>query len=156
MAVNLLNSDDIEITQTGDDIQLSTTTPISTILTDINTNTTNIQKINDSEVYSTSEVETNKTWVNGKKIYRKSFIVDLTSTSMNVPHDISNFETILLNESMSIYKKNNIFIPLNYFYSTSDYSRVIVNNTDIQIRNTLSGTISDWTAYITLEYTKTS
>lgn len=45
MAVNLINSADIEITQTGDNIELNTSTSISTIQSNISTNTTNIGNI---------------------------------------------------------------------------------------------------------------
>lgn len=45
MAVNLINSADIEITQTGDNIELNTSTSISTIQSNISTNATNIGNI---------------------------------------------------------------------------------------------------------------
>lgn len=34
-------------------------------------NTSDIQSIKDGEIYSTSEIKTNKIWIDGKPIYRK-------------------------------------------------------------------------------------
>lgn len=45
MAVNLIDSADIEITQTGDNIQLSTTVDIQTLESNVSTNTSNIANI---------------------------------------------------------------------------------------------------------------
>lgn len=131
------------------DITTLTTTNKSSVVNAIN-------ELKSGEEYSTTEVKTNKVWIDNKPIYRKAFEVVLNNQSMNVSHNINNFGIILIDESMSEYRNGNKFIPLNYFYSTTDYSRVIVADNQIQIRNKLTGTISDWTAYITLEYTKTT
>ena len=128
-------------------------------ITNLNTTdkTSIVNAINSmQDVYSTNEIKTDKVWIDGKPIYRKVFVVVLNNQTMNVKHNLSNIDVIFLNEGMSIYKQNNIYIPLNYFYTTSDYSRVACTNTEIQIRNKLTGTITTWTAYITLEYTKTT
>lgn len=75
MAVNLIDSTDIEITQTGNNIQLSTTVDMQTLESNVSTNTSNISTnatdIENLQTYSTSEVNTGKVWINGKPIYRK-------------------------------------------------------------------------------------
>lgn len=85
MAVNLINSNDIEVEQTGQDIQLKTSTPISTLEGGISDNANNIQNIINGEKYSTTEVKTNKIWFDGKPIYRKSFqFTTANNTSWNL------------------------------------------------------------------------
>lgn len=45
MAVNLIDSADIEVTQTGENIQLSTTVDMQTLKSNVSTNTSNIANI---------------------------------------------------------------------------------------------------------------
>lgn len=101
MAVNLIDSTDIEITQTGDNIQLSTTVDMQTLESNVSTNTSNIStnatNIENLQTYSTSEVNTGKVWINGKPIYRK--VVEFGSfpnnTSKTVATGIKNLARII-------------------------------------------------------------
>lgn len=124
-------------------------------------NTFDIQVIKDAEVYSTSEVKTNKIWINGKPIYRKVVAVSAPTYSSGtyalseIPHNIS--------------KVDNIWIAGGYWLESSEYRyeisagsitsgakiRPSVNKTQIQIYNSWSNA-NGWTGYMILEYTKTT
>lgn len=100
MAVNLINSNDITITQTGDNIQLET--PNIGNLTNLTTTDKSsivdaINEINGEipDIYSTSEVKTNKVWIDGKPIYRKTFqFTSANNTSWNLL-DSNNYEMVV-------------------------------------------------------------
>ena len=88
MAVNLINSNDITISQNNADIQLNLTKQIPTIDSTISTSSTNgienqaiTNYVNTMNEYSTSEIDTGKKWVDNKPIYRKCF---LKTTSTNI------------------------------------------------------------------------
>lgn len=106
MAVNLINSNDITVTQTGDNIQLETPTHINTIVSNIgdltNLNTTNksniVEAINEingeiPDIYSTNEVKTNKVWIDNKPIYRKIVTGTLPATNFSTFITIDNLDT---------------------------------------------------------------
>ena len=48
------------------------------------------ETINQPDIYSTAEIKTDKTWINGKPIYRKSFRGNFRQSSYF--HGISNVE----------------------------------------------------------------
>lgn len=100
MAVNLIDSTDIEVTQTGENIQLYTTVDMQTLESNVSTNTSNISTnatdIENLQTYSTSEVNTGKIWIDGKPIYRK--VLEFTNVSTGVTqknHGISNFDKLI-------------------------------------------------------------
>lgn len=96
MAVNLIDSADIEITQTGDNIQLSTTVDMQTLESNVSTNTSDIENLQNGNVYSINEVNTGKVWINGKPIYRK--VLEFTNVPTGVTqrnHGISNFDKLI-------------------------------------------------------------
>ena len=115
---------------------------------------------NSKDVYSTTEVKTNKVWINGKPIYRKVVLWKpgvISSygkqSDYNITHNISNMDSPI---SCTVIAGNYIFpfITSNnsgfsgtavcYFYKTHLVLRV---NNDSWI---------DTTWYFTLEYTKTT
>lgn len=57
----------------------------------VDTNTSDIQNIKDSEVYSTNEVKTNKVWIDGKPLYRK-IVEHIVGQSWKDVEGISNIE----------------------------------------------------------------
>ena len=72
----------------GDLTQLSTTvkTDLVSAINEVDTQTT--------DTYSTSEVKTNKVWIDGKPIYRKVFVYENgTSVSEEIP--IANLDTVI-------------------------------------------------------------
>lgn len=93
---------------TGDWIELSNavgdTLPIGTIVEyDGTTVPTNWEKVND---YSTEEVKTGETWIDGKPIYRKviSLTASTSTKSLSISSIISNVDSIWINCGKSFYK----------------------------------------------------
>lgn len=165
MAVNLINSNDIEISQNGDDIQLNTTVDIQTMQNGITTNTNDITSLKNSKIYSTEEVDTGQKWINGKTIYRKVITGTTTTTnaSFTVAHGITNYENIMI-DGKSFIKSvgaSTFIIPANCPPNTTDsYNRRPVRTTIVD--DNISIYIGDYNGYssydyaIILEYTKTS
>lgn len=121
--------------------------------------TKNIKEyIDESEVYSTSEVKTNKVWIDGKPIYRKviKYTSALSSGNNSIPHGISDLGELV---SVSGYTK----------YSTSYYAMGAFENANnfinISIVSSINITVSvgtSWSSSFTngctliIEYTKTT
>ena len=116
-------------------------------------------KIKSSQLFSESdEVETGETWVDGKKIYRRTFITTNIIPSNNALRIPISFEhsDIWIDQSNS-FIKNNIWtypIPLNR-YSTSDesYIGIWIDQSNI-ILFSGSGWNESWTKVVTVRYTK--
>lgn len=152
MAVNLIDSSDITVTQTGNNIQLETTVDMAQVESDTLQNTTDIQNIQDGNVYSTDEVKTNKTWIDGKPIYRKVFnITSGMSTSFQIEHGISNLDYVELKGN--IFSSSTSNSPI-YYYSSTDYFRLFRDGNYIKIRYGSGNTVSR--IVVILEYTKSS
>lgn len=107
--------------------------------------------------YSTSEIDTGYKWINGKTIYKKT--VDCgalpNTTTKNVAHNISNLDTIINIQGVSIAGNGRV-IPLPMVGGTAQYDVTM----DIYSGNIELTTFADRTAYtrtyVTLYYTKTS
>ena len=162
MAVNLIDSTDIEITQTGDNIQLSTTVDMQTLESNVSTNTSDIENLQNGNVYSTNEVNTGKVWINNKPIYRK--VIEITSPSLSATtdynHGIENVDILRPVEMFVIRNSDNTVRPINIAYSSST---VISQGTRTKISYRIPADIWNWvlqpsdlTLYIIVEYTKTT
>ena len=100
---------------------------------------------------STTEINTGKTWIDGKTIYSK-VLSFTTSSSLNTfiyePHNISNLDTVLPNYSMTIkfndnwYKAPNDIVP-----------EILVTSTDFGYYNS-SSNFAGKPAVAIIEYTK--
>lgn len=125
----------------------------------VDTNTSEIQSIKDAEVYSTSEVKTNKVWIDGKPIYKKVLVGGSVSggSGIIISTNTNNIDTMLtttgfgLNSGGSWWPLNRSHeTTFNYqsgFYYNKTYNRFEVN----------SGTNAGYTkVYIIMEYTKTT
>ena len=107
--VNKVTDDDMNeiksVVNTNDD-NVGT---LSSLKTNIKTSTVNaINELVDSQVYSTTEVKTNKVWVNNKPIYRKCASIDNYGTlqqDATISFPISNLDEI-------------IWFNLRYYYAT--------------------------------------
>lgn len=108
--------------------------------------------------FSVSEEDTRMTWINGKKIYRKTLTTSETidSSGLSVSHGISNPDEIWIDYSMSYMgTTSGIFIPLN----TNRYNgknigiTIITTKSDVQF-NSDSSFGTGWVKVITLLYTK--
>ena len=114
--------------------------------------------INDCETYSTSEVKTNKTWIDGKPIYRKvlSFPNGTGSTSevaYNLSdYGITNVSTIFMVHP-SYYSNAGTYYPFTFY----DGNRFTIALSTTQMKVILGySSISTSPFIVTLEYTKTT
>lgn len=121
----------------------------------VNNAITTIDGIISGEVYLTSEVKTNKVWIDGKPIYRKciangSSATNGTKFSLN---SISNIGTITNIMSKAV-RSTGAEIFGNYYDGTSNKFTLqyYANNNEI---NTWAGSES-YTVTIFVEYTKTT
>lgn len=107
--------------------------------------------------YSTSEVKTNATWIDGKPIYKKT--IDFGSlpnnSTKNVAHGISNLGDVIDIRGTAKSSWGTYQLPLVFSGSDVNYiTNVSVNATNISMSN--SADRSGFTAYATLWYTKTT
>lgn len=174
MAVNLINSNDIEVTQTGENIQLKTSTPITTIngnigqlssleTTDKSSLVNAINEVKNAEVYSTTEVKTNKIWIDGKPIYRKVIEDTLPTISssgvqnVNIPHNISNFESLVNISGYLIVLANSQIINFPVYTSAGNLLTIYeVNANNVILRTRNEGWSAVYDLKFIIEYTKTS
>lgn len=107
------------------------------------------------DYYSTSEVKTNKVWIDGKPIYRK--VVDCgalpNATTKNVAHNIANLDNLVSLKGYAI--SDYIRIPLPYVRpGGNDSVGLLLVSTNIRLE-TISN-MSSYSACVILEYTKTT
>lgn len=113
------------------------------------------------DIYSTDEVKTNKVWIDGKSIYRKTFTTtNLPSNATTTLGSISNLDTIIdINGIIPLEPDTSTkqYITLNHIRSSSLNWAIapMVTNNDVQIMRGSFGTVSG-TVYVTVEYTKTT
>lgn len=116
--------------------------------------------------YSTSEVNTGKKWIDGKPIYRKTiFISSLpNNTTTQYSHGISNVDRIWSNQGKTFICWSNgnsapfPYISMGESSSSVTYSAMIelraIGKTTFEIKTAWDR--STLSAYVTLEYTKTT
>lgn len=98
------------------------------------------------------------TWIDGKPLYQKT--VDCGSLPANstkdVPHNISNIDKIVCSYGTCV-NSNDKTLPLPYVNNGNlSYGvQLEVNKTNVHFETKISG-LSDYYAYITLRYTKTT
>ena len=105
--------------------------------------------------YSTSEVKTSATWIDGKPIYRKTINIDSlpNATSKNVAHGISSLGIMVDMRGVAFYT-NGISLPLP-FVSISQAS-ISLNSTSTDIVITTANDRTAASGCVTLWYTKTT
>lgn len=138
MAVSLISSQDIDINQSGNTIDLRLT---STGVANKNT-------------YSTAE-QVVGIWTNGKPIYRK--VIEGTTASSNSPTaigSISNLGIIVDIRGFILNPGQNQTIPINFVYNTEQNAGYREGN-NIIVRTTAS-VYQSKSCYIIVEYTKTT
>lgn len=107
--------------------------------------------------YSTNEVDTGATWIDGAHIYKKTINFGNlpNATAKYVSHGISNLNYVIKIEGTAA-APNSTWITLPVVYRSADAAynvEVSASSTDV-VCNT-SQDRSMFTAYITLYYTKT-
>lgn len=106
--------------------------------------------------YSTSEIDTGYTWVDGSTIYKKTIAFGSlpNASTKSVAHNISNLNVMLRIEGIAT-NGNNIFpLPFPPGTDLNGTIQMYSNQTDIQCY--CGGNRSTFSAYVTVYYTKTS
>ena len=107
--------------------------------------------VDNSNSYSTEEVKTGGTWIDGKPIYRK--VVDVgtlpNATSKAVLHNIQNIDSVVNLKLIAKDNSNNIICN----FGGKEMS-IYVDNLNIIIKN--DNNFTGYTGYSVLEYTKTT
>lgn len=108
------------------------------------------------EDYSTTEIDTGKTWIDGKPIYRKVITGTLSGTEkQSFPLGINNLGMIIsLNGIVS--NGNNFFTLPSYRGSGHDTGIQIWADTTYGVSIICENDRAGYTAYIQVEYTKTT
>lgn len=102
------------------------------------------EQVND---YSTTEIDTGKRWIDGKKIYRKVLQPSNIGTAFST--GVNNIDTFMFDVSHSyIYYDNNIVFA-------SDRAKFKYDKTNNTIQ-TEEAALATWSGVITIEYTKSS
>lgn len=154
MAVNLINSDDITITQNGDDIKLNTTVDMSAIQTQVNTNTTDITNIKDTQVYSTTEKVVG-TYRDGKPLYRKTYTGVCASSSAVTLDTIADIDKLA---TYTGWAESSYDWEWNVPCSASGYANNLrMKTTTNEIQLSFDANYSSAGNFeVTIEYTKTT
>ena len=105
--------------------------------------------------YSTSEVKTSATWIDGKPIYKKTidFGVLPNNNNKKVPHGISNLGRIIRIEQ-SIDNNGSGFLEISSGNPNNNIFNLYGTSTEIGV--TVTDNRSGCYAYFTLWYTKTT
>lgn len=118
-----------------------------------------IPVVDSMDDYSTEEVDTQRKWIDGKTIYKKTinFGALPNSTTKGVAHNISNLDSIINCEVMAYSSLYSSWMPLPQPSKSlaSDSIEFVINSVNILIATAIAYW-KDYTAYVTLYYTKTS
>lgn len=110
-----------------------------------------------AQSYSTSEVNTGATWIDGKPIYKKTFSFTLANAeSTTVNHGISNFGLLIKFEGAAVSSSTkNVPIPRTLTNLNYQVGLEGVTTTSFEVDVATSGPRGKQ-AYVTLWYTKTT
>ena len=146
--VNLNNNPDVP------DINKIKDSDINALKAGVNANETSITNNN---TYSTTEVKTAKTWINGKPIYRKVVNIGAITTInafVNFSSGITNFG--VLTKFDAYFKITQGYIPLNFYNSTDAAFDFIGYYDDAQNKVFIRVKTAVSECYAIIEYTKTT
>jgi hypothetical protein len=105
-------------------------------------------------VYSTEEIKTNKVWIDGKPIYRKTAISTTPEPNWkNIDYGFKNIDEVVRRD-IHTYNSAGTKIPMNWYFSTTEYALAGINENDIAIN--VTSQFANQKLVITLEYTKTT
>lgn len=131
------------------DITTLTTTNKSSVVSAVN-------ELKNGEIYSTSEIKTNKVWIDKKPIYRTTFTIAVGTSGGTASISGYPIETITQIIGTMKIQNQNQFRPIPVYGSNSNFNPLEINLGNQISVGSSGGTFSVGTAYITLEYTKTT
>jgi hypothetical protein len=147
--VNKVTSDDMNEIKSVVNTNYGEVGDITTLNTTDKTSIVNaINELKDAEIYSTSEVKTNKIWIDGKPIYRKAIEINVgtTEVSYSIANNISQ-AWIDMGNSWCTWGGNRTYpLPrlMAEYYITNDFKLTVKSSTGTN------------TGYVVIEYTKTT
>ena len=109
--------------------------------------------VDNSNSYSTEEVKTGGTWIDGKPIYRKVFSNVITETTQNIAHGIENVDSYVNLTPYMIAGNGTQLFPS--FNTGSYYFTVFASSKTVLVMQCVSGYVGN-SYRIVLEYTKTT
>lgn len=116
------------------------------------------ESVDDPNSYSTTEVKTDKTWIDGKPIYRK--VIDIgnlpNATTKAVNSGINNISSVTKLYGIATAGSAVIPIPDPYPGSGTYTTRMTYDTTTNQIIVSSDADRSGYSGYVIIEYTKTS
>lgn len=116
-----------------------------------------INEVKDKEAYSSSEIKTNKIWIDNKPIYRKVLTLNITQSSQAATENVSSLNIETMTFIMGISQSNPT--STNYTWDgTLDKFRAYYNpiNKNIYAQTGSNYPTVPCTVYVIIEYTKTS
>jgi hypothetical protein len=131
------------------DLTTLTTTEKSTLVGAIN-------ELKDGEIYSTSEIKTNKIWIDGKPIYRRIYQKTSTAATENIDIDDWNVDFVCSFVPL-LYDSTNRQFDTNYYVNSNDYLRALTRLYNYKFTITVQrGNANSKVLTIIMEYTKTT
>ena len=118
------------------------------------------EKITNLTTYSTEEVKTGETWIDGKPIYKKTIQFTTSDTGKHsIEHNISNLDTIIEGKGSSKGSSGTFYIfPMSCAVDNVPAYSISIQDVDKTCMYFFRGTNVTGTviSYITLYYTKTT
>lgn len=134
------------------DITTLTTTNKSSVVSAVN-------ELKSGEIYSTTEVKTNKVWIDNKPIYRK--VIDIgtlpNATAKQVNHNISNIDKIIYQYAIACDSNGQTYsIPHAAAPNMGNNMTMSLRSNKEWVQVYCSSNMTSFTGYYILEYTKTT
>ena len=121
-----------------------------------------IGKLEDTHTFSVSEeIDTGETWIDGKRIYRRTYITTETvspNNTITIPMSLTNIADTLWIDTQNSYIRSadggqSYPLPLPRYSGTANYVGVWCNGAGIRIFSD-SGWNENWEKCVTVRYTK--
>ena len=124
-------------------------------------NLTDDGETGDEENYSTSEVKTNKKWIDGKPIYRKVFNTTTPSSDGEILVATLSSDVEWVTKIEGTLKRNDLqFCDINWTYNGTSYSSTWIykanSSAPFSIYQKMESTVRSKPEVIIVEYTKTT
>ena len=99
--------------------------------------------------YSEEEQDTGMKWIDGKKIYRRTFTGTIKASTDTTVLSAFDYETIIRLEGMHYIPSTGVSRSMNYYNSTSNHSHLYIGGSGVKAYSTLAGNVRG-----VVEYTK--
>lgn len=109
---------------------------------------------NSIDIYSTSEVKTNKVWIDGKPIYRKCFYSATNWSNNQTIGSIGNYESVICIQNIS--KNNDVARYYMNYDDGTHTSCASVDDSGNVVVNRLGYFVNNNPSWVIVEYTKTT